>query len=76
MYDIFDRVVNSGEIIPVLSIIAVFGTILLVTLTGAITRCVYKIRADATAAQLKQDMLDRGMSAEEIKMVLEAGPPK
>jgi len=56
-----------------LAIIVVFGSFLLVTLTAIISRCVYKIRRDMTAAQLKQDMLDRGMSADEIKTVLEAG---
>lgn len=37
----------------------------------------YKIRKAEIAAALKQDMLNRGMSAEDIKTVLEAGskPP-
>ena len=35
-----------------------------------------KVRESDNATKLKQDMLDRGMSAEEIKTVLEAGPKK
>jgi hypothetical protein len=73
MFDVFERVATSGELIPILSIVTLFGTILLVSLALIVSRCVYKIRRDATAAQLKQDMLDRGMSADEIKTVLEAG---
>jgi hypothetical protein len=34
----------------------------------------HKVRAEEIAAALKKDMLDRGMTAEEIKMVLDAGP--
>ncbi len=34
----------------------------------------HKVRAEEIAAELKRDMLDRGMSADEIKTVLEAGP--
>jgi hypothetical protein len=34
----------------------------------------HKVRIAEIAARLKQDMLDRGMSADEIKTVLEAGP--
>ncbi len=73
MSDVLSRVASSGEIIPALAILVVFGSFLLVSLTAIIARCAYKIRRDTTAAQLKQDMLDRGMSADEIKTVLEAG---
>lgn len=65
----------SGEdAFPILIVAIVFGSVALVLLTGIVATCVYKIRKLATSAQLKQDMLDRGMSAEEIKMVLEARP--
>ena len=76
MTDIVDRL-NPGELIQFIAVaipFVVLAVILLISLTAIISRCVYKIRRDATAAQLKQDMLDRGMSAEEIKTVLEAGP--
>jgi hypothetical protein len=36
----------------------------------------YKIRKAELAAKLKHDMLDRGMSAEEIRTVLDAGVKK
>jgi hypothetical protein len=74
MHEILDRI-GTNDYIPILAIVSVFGTILIVSLASIISRAVYKIRSDATAAQLKQDMLDRGMSAEEIKTVLEAGRP-
>ena len=73
MTDIIDRL-NSGDILPVVTVAIVFGSILLISLTAIVARCVYKIRRDTTAARLKQDMLDRGMSADEIKAVLDAGP--
>jgi hypothetical protein len=34
----------------------------------------HKVRSEEISAALKRDMLDRGMTAEEIKMVLDAGP--
>jgi hypothetical protein len=76
MYEIFEQISSRGEVIPLLAVVTVFATLLLISLTAIISRCIYKIRSDATAAQLKRDMLDRGMSAEEIKTVLEAGPKK
>ena len=65
--------ISGGDIIPILAIVMIFGSGLIVSLTAIIGRIVYRIRSDATAAQLKQDMLDRGMTADEIKTVLEAG---
>ena len=76
MTNIFDRL-NPSELMQFIAIaipFVVLAVILLISLTAIISRCVYKIRRDAAAAQLKKDMLDRGMSAEEIKTVLEAGP--
>jgi hypothetical protein len=54
-------VVSLALLIPILGII--FGTT-----TGYLAR----IRQAELEAALKQDMLQRGMSAEEIKMVIEA----
>jgi hypothetical protein len=51
--------------IPILGII--FGTV-----TGHLTR----VRKAEIEASLKMEMLQRGMSAEEIKMVVEATPRK
>ena len=72
MSDILDRL-GSGDLFPVVIVSIVFGSLLLLSVFAIIATCVYKIRRHSIAAQLKQDMLDRGMSAEEIKTVLEAG---
>jgi hypothetical protein len=56
-------VVCMGLLIPILGII--FGTV-----TGHLTR----VRKAEIEASLKMEMLQRGMSAEEIKMVVEATP--
>ncbi|HEY2759348.1 MAG TPA: hypothetical protein VGI75_01355 [Pirellulales bacterium] len=46
---------------------------LLCGLTAIIAAAWYRIRKVEIAASLKQDMLNRGMSADDIKTVLEAG---
>ena len=71
MSDILDRL-GSGDLFPVVIVSIVFGSILLLSVFAIVATCVYKIRRHSIVAQLKQDMLDRGMSAEEIKTVLEA----
>lgn len=60
---------EAGELI---GLVAVVGGLLSATISivGMHWR---QIRKDQFDAQLKLDMLDRGMSAEEIKAVLEAG---
>jgi hypothetical protein len=58
-------VVCMALLIPILGII--FGTV-----TGHLTR----VRKAEIEASLKMEMLQRGMSAEEIKMVIEATPRK
>jgi hypothetical protein len=58
-------VVCLALLIPILGII--FGTV-----TGHLTR----VRKTEIDASLKMEMLQRGMSAEEIKMVIEATPGK
>jgi hypothetical protein len=60
---------DGGELI---AIIAITGG-LLCGLVVLIADYWHKIRKAEIAAKLKHDMLDRGMSAEEIQMVLEAG---
>jgi hypothetical protein len=60
---------NPGELI---GLVAVAGGLLIPILCGVtaiITDYFYKVRKLA----LKQDMLNRGMSAEEIAIVLDAG---
>jgi hypothetical protein len=73
MADVFDRL-SSADVLPIVIVSIIFGSILLISLTAIIASCVYKTRRLETAARLKQDMLDRGMSADEIKAVLDAGP--
>ncbi len=58
-------VVTLALSIPILGII--FGTV-----TGHLTR----VRKAEIEASLKMEMIQRGMSAEEIKMVIEAMPRK
>jgi hypothetical protein len=58
-------VVCLALLIPILGII--FGTV-----TGYLTR----VRKAEMETSLKMEMLQRGMSAEEIKMVIEATPRK
>jgi hypothetical protein len=36
----------------------------------------YKVRRDETVASLKRELSDRGMTAEEIRAVIEATPPR
>jgi hypothetical protein len=71
MTDFLSRV-DGGELI---AIIAVGGGMLIAFLSIA-AAVWHKVRSEQIAADLKRDMLDRGMSADEIKMVLEAGPKK
>jgi hypothetical protein len=54
-------------------ILLAFAGGIAIVLASIVTDCFYKIRRDSTASELKKDMLDRGMSADEIKTVLEAG---
>jgi hypothetical protein len=63
---------RSDEIVGMVTIVCS----LLFLLSPIITICWYKIHKNSTIAALKQDMLNRGMSAEEIKTVLEAGLKK
>lgn len=58
-------IVCLALLIPILGI--VFGTV-----TGYLTR----VRKAEIEASLKMEMLQRGMSAEEIKMVIESMPRK
>jgi hypothetical protein len=60
---------NAGEII---GLVAVAGGLLIPILVGTtaiITKHLYKVRLLA----LKQDLLNRGLSAEEIATVIDAG---
>jgi hypothetical protein len=63
---------SAGELIAVIAIVG--G--LLVGLFVMMADYWHRIRKAEIAAKLKHDMLDRGMSAEEIRIVLEAGTKK
>ena len=69
MTDLLSRF-DSGQLLGLVSIVGGMLFSLLIV-TGSYWR---KVREAEIAAALKRDMLDRGMSAEEIKTVLEAGP--
>jgi hypothetical protein len=60
---------DSGELIGLVSIVGGLLFSLLI-IAGSFWR---QVRKAEIAANLKQDMLDRGMSADEIRTVLEAG---
>jgi hypothetical protein len=61
-----------GEFI---GLVAVTGG-LLCGLMGIVMGIWYQVRQVEIAAALKRDMLDRGMSPDEIKTVVEAGSPR
>jgi hypothetical protein len=68
MQELFSRF-DSGELIGLFSI-AGGMLISIVAIAGSYWR---RVRAAEIAAELKRDMLDRGLSAEEIKTILDAG---
>jgi hypothetical protein len=60
---------NAGELIAMVSVVG--G--LLVAITAILAGTWQKTRRAEIAAALKQDMLNRGMSAADIRTILEAG---
>lgn len=60
---------DAGELIGLVSVVG--G--LLCGITAILAGTWSKVRRTEIAASLKQEMLNRGMSAEEIRTVLEAG---
>jgi hypothetical protein len=67
MIDLLSKM-NPGEFIP---LVAVVGG-LLCGIIGIIAGTWQKVRREEIAAALKHDMLNRGMSADDIRTVLEA----
>jgi hypothetical protein len=64
---------DSGQLI---GLVAVAGGLLcgiICGFTGIVAGCWQKVRRAEIVAALKQDMLNRGMSADEIRTVIEAG---
>jgi hypothetical protein len=69
IHDLFTR----PELTGTAAIVLLSATTLLIAVAALVARTIIKVRRDANATALKQDMLDRGMTAEEIRTVLEAG---
>jgi hypothetical protein len=61
---------DSGEVI---GLAAVLGG-MLVVIIGTIAHYWAQMRRDELSAALKQEMLNRGMNADQIRQVLEANP--
>jgi hypothetical protein len=75
MYDLLSNL-NGWGLILITAVAGGVVVLLVTSVTGIIATHLLKIRESDNATGLKQDMLDRGMSAEEIKTVLEAGMKK
>lgn len=70
MLDFFGE--NPGILVACLALMIPILGIVFGTVTGYLTR----VRRAEIEASLKMEMLQRGMSAEDIKMVIEAMPRK
>jgi hypothetical protein len=68
MHDVFSRF-NPGEMI---GLVAVLGCVVC-GLVAIMMGVGFAMRKQELLAGLKKSMLDRGMSADEIKMVIDAG---
>ena len=75
MYDLLSNL-NGWGLILITAVAGGFLLLLIITITLIVANHLLKIRESNNSTQLKQDMLDRGMSADEIKTVLEAGVRK
>ncbi len=72
MSDLLSRF-NAGEIIALVAVSGGLLCAILCGVTGIIAGCWQEVRRTDILAALKQDMLNRGMSADEIRTVVEAG---
>jgi hypothetical protein len=73
MNDVLSRI-NSSDLATVIGV-TVFITVTVVGVVLVLGGVIwFKLRQEEIRSKLKQEMLDRGMSAEDIKTVLEAGP--
>ena len=73
MNDILSRI-DSSDLATIIGVTVLVTVIVIgvgVVLVGVIW---FKLRQEEIRSNLKREMLDRGMSAEDIKTVLEAGP--
>ncbi len=68
MYELFSRM-EPAQLIGLVAVVGGLGCGLVAIVMGI----GLEMRRVELAAALKQDMLDRGMTAEEIRIVMEAG---
>jgi hypothetical protein len=64
--------IDSGERFPLFVITIIFGTGLIITIVGMLSLMARSIHHRRLETDLKRDLLDRGMSAEEVARVVEA----
>ncbi len=69
MFDLTLYKMDPGELIGLVSVIGAYSC----GIVGIIMVVGLKIRRVELASALKKDMLQRGMTAEEIRIVMEAG---
>ena len=67
---------DSNDQFGMISILMVFGSIALVLIVGLVSLTAYKIHRTRLETALKREMLERGMSAEEIAAVIRTRPAK
>jgi hypothetical protein len=75
MYDLLSNL-NGWGLILFTAVAGGLVFLLVSSIAGIVANYLLKIRESDNSTRLKQNMLDRGMSAEEIKTVLEAGVRK
>jgi hypothetical protein len=65
---------GPGERLPVFIVGSMLGVFAILFIVTVVAGTVYKIHKNRLADALKRDLLERGMSAEEIAMVITAKP--
>jgi hypothetical protein len=60
----------------ILILAIVFGTTIVISIAGIIGGTLSGMHRRRLEADMKQDMLDRGMTAEEVAQVVESTPPE
>jgi hypothetical protein len=66
---------DHGERFAALAIVVGCATGIVIALAGFISGTIDKVHRRRIEAELKRDMLDRGMSADEVVKVIEAAAP-
>jgi hypothetical protein len=75
MYDLLSNL-NGWGLILITLVGGGLAVALICTMSLIIATHLVKVRESDNVTRLKQDMLDRGMSADEIKTVIDAGTTK